>query len=40
MPVDIVYGTSEEEPAVDYDGYVGDLQEKLVTEYEEVRKEL
>jgi len=40
MPVDIIYGTAEEEPAVDYDGYVGALQEKLVTAYEEVRKEL
>jgi len=40
MPVDIVYGTAEEEPAVDYDGYTGALQERLVTAYEAVRKEL
>jgi len=40
MPVDIIYGTSEEDPAVDYDGYAGALQEKMVTAYEEVRKEL
>ena len=40
MPVDIIYGTAEEEPVVDYDSYVGALQEKLVSAYEEVRKEL
>jgi len=39
-PVDIVYGTFEEEPAVDYDGYAGALQERLTTAYEEVRKKL
>jgi len=40
MPVDILYGTAEEEPVVDYDAYVGALQEKLVSAYEAVRAEL
>jgi len=38
MPVDIVYGTADEEPVVDYDAYVGTPQERLVYAYEEVRK--
>jgi len=29
MPVDIIYGTTEEDPVVDYDAYVGALQEKI-----------
>ena len=40
MPVDIIYGTPEGIPATSYDGYVGNLQEKLITAYEDVRTEL
>ena len=40
MPVDIVYGTPDELNATFYDGYARELQERLVTVYDEVRREL
>ena len=39
MPVDIVYGTPNELNTTSYDGYAGELQERLVTAYDEVRRE-
>ena len=40
MRVDIVYGTPDELNATSYDGYAGELPERLVTAYDEVRREL
>jgi len=40
MPVDIIYETPDELAAPSYDGYAGELQQRLVTAYEEVRREL
>ena len=39
MPVDIMYGSPEEVTA-DYDGYTADIQHRLTTAFEDVRKEL
>ena len=40
MPVDIVYGTPDELKVTSYDGYAGEMQERLTTAYEEVWREL
>ena len=40
MPVDIIYGTPDELATPSYDGYAGELQDRLMTAYEEVRLEL
>jgi len=40
MPVDLVYGTSQEEEEVIYDGYAGKVRERLLDAYAETRVSL
>jgi len=40
MPVDLIYGTSQEEEEVTYDGYAGKIRERLLDAYAETRVSL